>query len=98
MGFDKRSDAFEVEAVRARCDEEGLADGYCKEACRDRSVGVYHKRERGRTDATIGDLQLVGSDAGRLVVGTGNRESRCWADDGGEILEVLQRSRTIRHR
>ena len=32
MKFDKRCDAFEVEATRR--DEEGLADGYCEEACR----------------------------------------------------------------
>ena len=32
MGFDKGSDAFKMEAMGAGCDEEGLADGYCKEA------------------------------------------------------------------
>ena len=42
-----------------------------------RSVGVCAivKRERERTDATIGDLQLVGFEVGGFVgvVGTGNR-------------------------
>ena len=45
------------------------------------------KWERGRTDATIGNLQLVGFEVGGLVVGTRNREGRCPADDGGEILQ-----------
>ena len=79
MGFDKGSDAFEVEAMGAGCDEEGLADGYCKEAWGG-SVGLcvsHRERERGRTDATIGNLQLVGFEVGGLdgavaVVAVGN--------------------------
>ena len=79
MRFDKGSDAFEVEAMGAQYDEEGLTDGCGEDTC---AAMRY-------TDQSVCVI-VRGSEVVLMRWG--------WDDDGGEILEVLQHSRTIRHR